>query len=158
MEAAFRCMENLNLVSAWVMEGLRHIDPIQHDGLSQVYQYRQERFSVQRAVAAIDPVLQYEGREIVFNRWSAPHWDKHDPHFGWACIIYFGDFEEAWLEFPQINVRVRLRPGDVVWFRGRDLLHQALNWTAGSRHFLIHFTHTAMWNMAGVQCQSSKAK
>lgn len=39
MEGAFCCMEELKLVSSWVMEFLHAIDPLQFEGLTWVYWY-----------------------------------------------------------------------------------------------------------------------
>ncbi|KAI0069444.1 hypothetical protein K474DRAFT_1610449 [Panus rudis PR-1116 ss-1] len=99
----------------------------------------------------------YEGREIVFNRWSARHVDRQDPHFGWACIVYFGTFSVTRLIFPQLGLVVYLRPGDMVWFRGRDLIHEVPEWEGGDRNFLVHFTHESIWKMADISCTSDKA-
>lgn len=150
-------MQDLSVVSQYTMELLSIIDPIQLKGLEEVVSFRRKNYVVQQALEAVDPYMLYEGREIVFNRWSALHQDRQDPHYAWACIIYFGSFQEAVLEFPELRLKVRVRRGDIVWFRGRDLRHQALEWGEGERHFLIHFTHSAMWDLAGVECKSSKA-
>ncbi|KAI1788531.1 hypothetical protein LXA43DRAFT_1063516 [Ganoderma leucocontextum] len=49
--------------------------------------------------------LSYDCREIVYNMYSQFHWDEQDPHWAWAIIIYLGTFEDAYLEFPQLNLR-----------------------------------------------------
>lgn len=150
-------MRQLSGLSAHSMAALAEIDPTYFAALTEVYSYRVANYTAQAAFSSIDPYQRYEGREVVFNRWSSPHWDESDPHFGWTCISYFGDFVEAWLEFPQLNLRVRHRPGDQIWFRGRNLLHLAGQWGEGNRHFVVQFTHDSMWKQAGIKCISGKA-
>ena len=157
-EAACTCMSELQGLSAFVTKALELIDPEQHRLLRKVRDFRLKGFKSQVALAALDRCLIHEGREIVFNRYSLPHRDGPDPHWAWACIFYFGNFEGAYLEFPELKLKIRLRPGDMVFFRGRDLLHQAHLWTRGERHFVIHFTHKAMWDLAGEVCSSSPSK
>ena len=151
-------MSELQGLSAFVTKALELIDPEQHCLLQKVRDFRLKGFKSQVALAALDRGLIHEGREIVFNRYSLPHRDGPDPHWAWACIFYFGDFEGAYLEFPELKLKIRLCPGDMVFFRGRDLLHQAQLWTGGDRHFVIHFTHKAMWDLAGEVCSSSPSK
>ena len=151
-------MSELQGLSAFVTKALELIDPEQHRLLQKVRDFRLKGFKSQVTLAALDRGLLHEGREIVFNRYSLPHRDGPDPHWAWACIFYFGDFEGAYLEFPELKLKIRLCPGDMVFFRGRDLLHQAQLWTGGDRHFVIHFTHKAMWDLAGEVCSSSPSK
>ena len=80
-----------------------------------------------------------------------------DPHWGWAIIIYDGTFDSCTLEFPQLKVKVTLRPGDMVMLRGRDVLHEVKNWVSGERHLLVHFTHKTLWDQAEVECLSGPA-
>ena len=145
------------MFTAFVMSALWHLDPIQYALLKEVHEYRRRNFWSSIAWDALDDAMHYEGREIVFNLYSLPHWDEQDPHWSWAVIMYFGTFEEAYLEFIQLNLRVRFRPGDVIFFRGKDLLHSVMMWKGGERHFIINFTHDAMWRKAGKTCRSSKA-
>ena len=72
-------------------------------------------------------------------------------------MLYFGTFTLAELRYPQLNLTVILRPGDLVFHRGRDLLHNARARGEGSRNFLVHFTHQHMWDYIGLTCASSKA-
>ncbi|RDX43301.1 hypothetical protein OH76DRAFT_1361369 [Lentinus brumalis] len=157
-EAAMDLLEQLEIVNAYCMRTLLCIDPLQYGLLSKVYDYRLSTYASQRAFAALDKKMLWEGREVMFNRWSPLHWDKQDPPMAWACITYVGDFEGAYFEFPQLKVKLLLRPGDVVFFRGHDLLHGVPEWLSGQRHFLVHFTHQALWQEAGIPCASSKAQ
>ncbi|RPD67427.1 hypothetical protein L227DRAFT_605814 [Lentinus tigrinus ALCF2SS1-6] len=157
-EGAMKLLERLEVVSAYCMRALLCIDPLQFGLLGQVYDYRISNYASQKAFAVLDKKMMWEGREIMFNRWSPRHWDSQDPPMSWACITYVGDFTGAYFEFPQLRLRVKLHPGDVVFFRGHDLLHGVPEWTTGQRHFLVHFTHQALWAEAGVTCASSRAR
>ena len=155
--AAVEAISGLDMVSAYVMAVLEAIDPTQHYLLETLWQKTCEKEKVQKLFDSINGGLAYEGREVVFNRLSHPHWDQHDPHWSWASILYFGTFRSATLRFPQLNVAVMLYPGDMVFFHGRDLCHDAPDWGPGTRNFLVHFTHQHMWDHIGLTCASQKA-
>ena len=145
------------MVSAYVMAALEKIDPTQHSLLETLWKKTCEKEKVQKLFDSINGGLAYEGREVVFNRWSDIHQDEQDPHWAWANILYFGTFRRAKLRFPQLKTTVILHPGDMVFFRGRDLIHDAPDWGRGSRNFLVHFTHKHMWDYMGMMCASQKA-
>ena len=149
-EGAFKLFAELDLVNSFCTTALLALDPLQYGLLRKVYDWRLSECKSQVAIAALDKYNLWEGREIMFNRWSEPHFDQHDAHFSWACLVYFGDFKMATMKFRQINTEVHLRPGDVVFMRGRDLLHEVPDWGDGQRHFMVYFTHESLWDAAGV--------
>ncbi|TFK81807.1 hypothetical protein K466DRAFT_501490, partial [Polyporus arcularius HHB13444] len=149
-EGAFKLFAELDLVNSFCTTGLLALDPLHYGLLRQVYDWRKQEYKSQVAIASLDKYNLWEGREIMFNRWSKPHWDQNDPHYSWACIVYFGDFKEARMKFRQINAEVVLRRGDVIYMRGRDLLHEVADWGDGQRHFMVYFTHEALWKSADV--------
>ncbi len=154
-EGAFKLFAELDLVNSFCTTGLLALDPLQYGLLRRVYDWRREKYKSQVAIAALDKYNLWEGREIMFNRWSNPHWDHNDPHYSWACIVYFGSFTEARMKFRQIDTEVRLRRGDVVYLRGRDLLHEVEDWGDGERHFMVYFTHESLWDSAGIESRSN---
>ncbi len=150
-EGAFKLFAELDLVNSFCTTALLALDPWQYGLLRKVYNWRLSEYKSQVAIAALDRYNLWEGREIVFNRWSEPHFDQQDAHYSWACLVYFGDFKQATMKFRQLNAEVQLRPGDVIYMRGRDLLHEVPNWGDGQRHFMVYFTHEALWDSAGVE-------
>ena len=60
---------------------------------------------------------------INFNTISDFHWDEHDEPNSLCCLVALGDFEGSELCFPQLQIIVPLRPGQVVAFSSRLLLH-----------------------------------
>ena len=156
--ATCEVLRRLDVASGFVMEVLKTVDPLQYSLLEQVHAWRVKEFASSEAFSSLERgKMLYEGREIQFNRFSAPHWDLQDPHWGWAIAIYFGSFSSCILRFRQLGLEVKLRPGDVVAFRGRDLLHEVSDWTDGERHLLIHFTHRTLWEHAKTVCRSGPA-
>ncbi|EJF55412.1 hypothetical protein DICSQDRAFT_130611 [Dichomitus squalens LYAD-421 SS1] len=141
---------------------LETVDPVQHNLLKRLKEVRLgcDDTPEQKAFESPTRNLFWENLEVIFNRKSAAHFDLSDPHFAWACIVYFGTFEQAYLTFPQLGLRVRIRPGDVVFFRGRDLLHLVEDWGKGDRYLIVYFTHEAAWADFGMggQCASGKAQ
>ncbi|KAI0683491.1 hypothetical protein C8Q76DRAFT_804135 [Earliella scabrosa] len=156
-EGAIKLLSRLKVVTAYAMQSLLEFDPLQYGLLKRVYQYRLSEYPSQALFAQADQGMMWECREIMFNRWSPRHWDKSDPHWAWAAITYVGDFVGATFRFPQLRLQLTLQPGDMVFFRGRDLLHEVPPWLSGQRHFLVHFTHQALWTEAGFPCASSPA-
>ncbi|CAG8821584.1 19431_t:CDS:2, partial [Racocetra persica] len=60
---------------------------------------------------------------INFNTISDYHWDDHDEPNSLCVLVALGDFEGGELCFSQLQVVVHLRPGQVVVFASRLLLH-----------------------------------
>jgi hypothetical protein len=54
-------------------------------------------------------------------------------------LVPFGNFEGEELFFPEINVKILLRPGLVVAFKSAELLHQVLSYTS-DRYSVVLFT------------------
>ncbi|KAI0324231.1 hypothetical protein GY45DRAFT_1210385, partial [Cubamyces sp. BRFM 1775] len=154
---AMNLLQWLEGVSLYCSRTMEHLDPVQYHLLLKLKEYRCRQYADQKAFSALDQHMLWEGREIVYNRWSPVHKDRQDPHMSWAAITYLGDFEGAFLEFPELWLRLHLSPGDVVFFRGKDLQHGAPSWVSGQRHLLVHFTHQGIWDNAGMTCSSSKA-
>lgn len=150
-------LQELSIVTRYVMAAFQQADPEQYERLQKVYDWRVNEIASQKAFAAVDRAMLLEGRELQFNRFSLPHFDTLDPHWGWAIIIYYGTFDTCTLHFRQLKVKVTLRPGDMVMLRGRDVLHEVKNWLSGERHLLVHFTHKTLWDKAKVQCRSGPA-
>ena len=157
LEGSCKLFAELDLVNAFCTTGLLVIDPLHYGLLRQVYDARRAKYKSQVAIAALDKYNLWEGREIMFNRWSPAHFDQLDPHYSWACLVYFGDVDVAVMKFRQLNLEVHLHPGDVVYMRGRDLLHEVPEWEDGQRHFMVYFTHEALWKELRVPAGSSRA-
>ena len=155
--AAVDAIAGLDMVSAYVMTTLQAIDPVQHTSLKKLWQMTCEKEKVQLMFDSINGGLAYEGREVVFNRESEDHCDQHDPHWSWSNLFYFGTFKLGRLRYRQLNITAMLRPGDLIFHRGRDLWHNAPAWGGGSRNFLVHFTHQHMWDHIGLTCETDKA-
>ena len=154
----FRAMGDFSVVAAFCSTLLKLIDPLQHGLLWEFRDRRYKTFEEQRIFEPFGPTLLWECCEVVFNRWSPPHPDRNDPNYSWACIVYFGTFRDAWFNFPQLGLKVRIRPGDVVFFRGKDLIHAVPDWGDGERNFLIYFTHESAWHNVGMGGRCSSAK
>ena len=68
---------------------------------------------------------------INYNSISDFHWDEHDEPNSLCCLVALGDFKGGELIFPQLQIIVPLRPGQVVVFPSRLLLHGNLKVTGG---------------------------
>jgi hypothetical protein len=60
---------------------------------------------------------------INFNMISDYHWDDHDEPNSLCFLVALGDFEGGELCFPQLQILVPLRLGQIVAFSSRFLLH-----------------------------------
>ena len=150
-------LQDLSIVTRYVMAAFSQADPEQYQRLGRVFQWRVNSLASQKAMAAVDPGMWFEGRELQFNRFSWPRFHVQDPHRGWVIISYYGTFECCTLELRQLKVKVTLRPGDQVMFRGRDVLHEVKDWVSEERHLLVHFTHKTLWDQAKVRYKSGPA-
>ncbi|TFK78317.1 hypothetical protein K466DRAFT_507451, partial [Polyporus arcularius HHB13444] len=147
----------LSIITSYVMGAFEELDPLQHDRMRALYEWRLREVASSVAMAAVDPGMFFEGREMQFNRYSLLHFDTNDPSWAWAIIIYFGTFPTCTLKFRQLMLQVTLRPGDMVMMRGRDVLHEVCDWDLGERHLLVHFTHQTLWKQANIKCESGLA-
>ena len=155
---AFGAMKDFAPIAAFCSTALKTIDPLQHRLLWDVRERRMTNpdWPEQPIFKLYNPTLLWECCEVVYNRWSPPHYDREDPDMSWAAIVYFGTFDEAWFEFEQLALRVRQRPGDAIFLRARNLRHAVSDWGTGDRCFLIYFTHESAWKNVGMggQCAS----
>jgi hypothetical protein len=146
----------MDLLSRKINETIKHVDPLFFDALSRL---RQEcvghrpgtgKHPSLTAWTAVDPCL-FEGRELLFNRISGLHRDSQDPKLAYAGLYAAGDFKSGGhVSLPQLNLRVRLLPGDFILIRGRVLEHEIEAWEGGQRISVPHFTHTSLWRDCGL--------
>jgi hypothetical protein len=133
------------LLSRKINETIQLVDPVFFDALTQLHKVSTDKHPSLAAWMSVDPLL-LEGRELLFNRVSGLHRDQQDPQLAYAGLYAAGNFKTGGhVFFPQLNLRVRLLPGDFVLIRGRVLLHQIEAWEGGQRISIPHFTHTSLW-------------
>jgi hypothetical protein len=78
---------------------------------------------------------------VNFNTISDFHWDQHDEPNSLCCLVALGDYEGGELCFPELNIIIPLKPGQVVAFSSRLLLHGNFYITKGLRHSIVYFIH-----------------
>ena len=84
---------------------------------------------------------------INYNTISDFHWDEHDEPNSLCCIVSLGDFDGGELCFPQLQIVIPLRPGQIFAFSSRLLLHGNLPVTRGIRHsIIVYFVHSAFFH------------
>ncbi len=142
--------QKLNLLSKKINETIRMVDPTFFKALTQLHDIATKRHASLAAWTSVDPLL-LEGRELLFNRISGRHRDHQDPKLAYAGLYAAGNFTSGGrIFFPQLNLRVRLLPGDFVLLRGRVLIHEIEAWDGGQRISIPHFTHTSLWRDCGL--------
>ena len=74
------------------------------------------------------------------------HKDLKDYRNGFCCVFPFEDYDGGELHFPELNVTVNLRPGDLIVFQSHLLTHG--NWpvTRGNRKSCVLLTHNTVMN------------
>ena len=131
-------------------EAIRSTDPIFFDALTQLSKVSKEKHSSLAVWDSVDPLL-LEGRELLFNRLSGSHFDSQDPIKADAGLYAAGNFNKGGhLFFRQLNLLVRLLPGDFVLLRGCVLVHEIEEWEGSQRISIPHFTHTSLWRDCGL--------
>ena len=141
-------IHNLRLLSHRINAILKFADPEHYSQLLVVKAKLEEMIPSYKSLCAIDPVL-YEGRELLFNRLSGLHTDSQDPPLAWAILTAFGEFKGGYIFLPNLELRIRLEPGDIVLIRGRVVPHLIEDWTGGQRISIPHFTHSSVWRTVG---------
>lgn len=81
---------------------------------------------------------------INFNTLCGYHIDRHDDKYGFCWLVPLGEWEGGDLIFPQLKVRVKLKPRNILAFRSNLLVHGNLL-CSGVRHSLVFFTHNNLF-------------
>ena len=82
---------------------------------------------------------------INFNAISNFHWDDNDDPNALCVLVALGDFEGGELCFPQLQIVVKLKPGQAVIFPSCLLLHGNLPITRGIRFSKVYFVHKSFF-------------
>ena len=82
---------------------------------------------------------------VNFNTICRYHIDRDDDKYGFCWLVPLGDWEGGDLIFPQLNVRIKLKPGNILAFRSNLLVHGNLS-CSGVRHSLVFFTHNNLFS------------
>ncbi len=137
--------QDLELLSKRINETIERVDPVFFQALTDLHKRAIAKHPSLAAWTSVDPLL-LEGRELLFNRISGRHRDSQDPKLAYAGLFAAGNFTSGGqIFFPQLNLQVRLLPGDFVLIRGRVLEHEIEGWKGGQRISIPHFTHTSLW-------------
>lgn len=136
----------LQLVSHRVNAALKAVDPGHFKNAETLRGKLEVKFPFVKAVNANDPLV-YEARAILFNVQKEVHVDWQDPPMSWVTDLAAGEHKGGHLVLPQLGLRIRLEPGDVIMLRGRIVRHGVEDWTGGQRISMPHFTHSSTWRM-----------
>ena len=85
----------------------------------------------------------FHGLAVLRNLQVGRHKDKRDRKRGWTAMVCIGQFRQGFLVLPQLNLRVKFEPGDVIFFRASFLEH-FLEEFQGERSALVFFTHASV--------------
>ena len=85
---------------------------------------------------------------INFNAISGYHWDDKDDPNSLCFLIALGEFEGGELYFPQLNIIVKLRPGQIVAFPSRLLLHRNFIVIKGIRFSIVYYVHSGFFKLS----------
>jgi hypothetical protein len=118
------------------------LDPEFYKKIEQLRKIMASR-SYMSAFQELDPLM-FDGREFLFNCKTALHTDRQDPQLGWTVLVALGSFTGGDLSMPQLGLKVRFEPGDMVMLRGRVVQHEVADWEGGQRISVPHFTHTSL--------------
>lgn len=136
----------LQLVSHRVNAALEAVDRKHFQSAESLRTKLEAAFPFVDALNTNDPLV-YEGRELLFNIKKDVHVDSQDPPLSWVVDLALGEHKGGHLVLPQVGLRIRLEPGDVIMLRGRLIRHGVEDWTGGQRISIPHFTHSSTWRM-----------
>jgi hypothetical protein len=128
---------------------MKNLDPTHYQDAQELKKCLMEMHPAYAALAQEDTdILVYDGLEVLWNVWSQLHCDQQDPIFSWAALCIFGGpFTGGMLYMPNVGLRVRMQPGDIIFIKGRVVRHCVEDWTGGQRISIPIFTHTSIWKM-----------
>jgi len=142
-----RLFKRLTLLSHRVNVLTRTLDPDHYQDAEELKRRLREMYPGYDSICMLDNLV-YDGREILWNVRSEIHTDRQDPIFGWAILCVFGgNYEGGEIYLPNVGLRMRMQPGDIVFLKGRVVRHLIEDWTGGQRISVPHFTHTSTWKM-----------
>ncbi len=75
----------------------------------------------------------------------------------WILLVPLEEWEGGDLIFPQLNVRIKLKPGNILAFRSNLLVHGNLS-CSGVRHSLVFFTHNNLFPETFINVENNNQK
>lgn len=143
-------IRDLQGISQRVNAAIETVDPEHYAHAVNLRKQIEDKFPFASALNRIDPLV-YEGREILYNVSVGLHFDRTDPPLSWVVDCALGYHTGGYFVCPQLGLRIRLEPGDIVMIRGRMVQHRVEDWNGGQRITVPHFTHSATWRMMGLE-------
>lgn len=68
-----------------------------------------------------------------------PHIDTNDSRNSLCMIFVAGDFSGGNLCFPELNIEIALRPGDLIVFKSHLLKHNTCMYTGEERYAFVFY-------------------
>ena len=90
---------------------------------------------------------------VNFNTICGYHIDRDDDKYGFCWLIPLGDWKGGDVIF---NIRVKLKPGNILTFRSNLLVHGNLL-CFGVRHLLVFFTHNNLFSNTFVNVKNTNS-
>src|SRR5271156_551758 len=97
--------KSLELVSHRINAIIKLVDPVFHDNLKKLREVMEEKHAIAKCMNSVDSLL-LEGREILFNRLSGPHFDSQDPKLAYAVLLAAGKFKGGHVSIPLLKLRI----------------------------------------------------
>ncbi|CAG8730949.1 5772_t:CDS:2, partial [Rhizophagus irregularis] len=69
---------------------------------------------------------------VNFNTICGCHIDRDDDKYGFCWLVPLGEWKGGDLIFPQLNIRIKLKPGNILAFRSNLLVHGNLPCSVGA--------------------------
>jgi predicted 2-oxoglutarate/Fe(II)-dependent dioxygenase YbiX len=84
----------------------------------------------------ISPVHPHAGFAINLNVATICHRDEKDD--GSCTLVPFGEFDGGEIVLEEVGLIIKLRPGDILYFRSTDLTHYNLDYKGRRGSLVIH--------------------
>lgn len=76
----------------------------------------------------------------IVNMTVQPHRDSHDARDGWTSTNTWGNYEGAWVVFPDLGIMIEQEAGDIMLCLGKYLEHWITKITSGERYCCTRMT------------------
>jgi hypothetical protein len=93
---------------------------------------------------------------VNFNTICGYHIDRDDDKYGFCWLIPLGDWEGGDVIFPQLNIRVKLKPENILAFRSNLLVFGNLPYFV-IKLSLVFFTHNNLFSDTFVNVKNTNS-
>ncbi|KAF8073485.1 hypothetical protein FPV67DRAFT_1410605 [Lyophyllum atratum] len=91
----------------------------------------------------------FTGISVIANRLTPSHVDHRSSRCWYDSLASVGPFSTAYLDFPDIRLRLSYDPCTVVNLCGNTSKHEVMDWSGGERVCMVHYLRSDVLDFLG---------